>query len=90
MSITIIKEGNQLRLIEGEGAIPENTPVRLFTEEELAGLHAWRALPAETKETLLAQTQSAAYREWLEDDDWEEARVEESGAGSLSLDEFKA
>jgi hypothetical protein len=90
MSITIIKEGNQLRLIESEGPIPENKPVRLYTEDELAGLHAWRTLPAESKETLLAQTQSAAYREWLEEDDWEQPCVEEGLSEDLSLDQFKA
>jgi hypothetical protein len=42
MSVTIIKEGNTLRLLESSEPIPDGTKLVLFTEEELRELEAER------------------------------------------------
>jgi len=34
MSITVVKEGNLLRIVEAEGEIPEGTRLVLYTERE--------------------------------------------------------
>jgi hypothetical protein len=48
MSVTIIKEGNTLRLIESSEPIPDGTKLVLFTEQELLELdkerRSWLAL----------------------------------------------
>ena len=38
MSITIIRDGNSLRLLSSADCIPEGTPLTLYTAEELDGL----------------------------------------------------
>ena len=42
MSVTVIKEGNTLRLIDSSEPIPEGARLVLFTEEELRTLEAER------------------------------------------------
>lgn len=35
MSLTVIKEGDTLRVLRASGALPEGTPLTLYTAEEL-------------------------------------------------------
>lgn len=42
MSVTVIKEGNTLRLVESSELIPDGTTLVLFTEKELRALEAER------------------------------------------------
>lgn len=39
MSITVIKEGNHLRILSASEPIPDNTPFTLFTQ----GMAGWQA-----------------------------------------------
>lgn len=52
MSVTVIKEGNTLRLVKSSEPIPDGTELVLFTEKEL------RALETERKGWLHAQMPS--------------------------------
>ena len=42
MSVTVVKEGNTLRLVESSEPIPDGTRLVLFTEKELLALEAER------------------------------------------------
>jgi hypothetical protein len=42
MTVTVIKEGTELRVIDQSGEIPDGTPIQLYTEEELKRLAAER------------------------------------------------
>jgi hypothetical protein len=44
MSITVIKEGNVLRILSSSEPIPENTPLKLFTH----GIDPWQAAQLES------------------------------------------
>lgn len=44
MSITVIKEGDQLRILSATEPIPENTPIKLFRPV----LDPWQAAQLET------------------------------------------
>ena len=52
MSVTVIKEGNMLRLIDASEAIPDGKMLVLYTAEELRteskGLTAWEAAQIES------------------------------------------
>ena len=93
MSITIIKQDGQIRVLEVDGDIPPDRPVRFFTEEELQTLAArdvWMSLPTETREDMLLQTQSHSYQEWMEEDEWDSCKVREGSGDGLNLADFKA
>jgi hypothetical protein len=42
MSITVIMEGDRIRLLEGSGSLPAGQPIRLFTAEEICAGQAER------------------------------------------------
>jgi len=42
MTVTILKEGSKLRVIEQSGDIPEGQPIQFYTQEELDQLSAER------------------------------------------------
>lgn len=44
MSITVIKEGDHLRILASSAPIPENTPLELFT----VGIDPWQAAQLES------------------------------------------
>lgn len=91
MSITIIKQDGQIRVLEVDGNIPSDRPLRFFAEEELPDLaarHAWMRLPAETRETMLLQTQSHSYKEWMEENEWDSSSVCEDSGSGLTLADF--
>ena len=93
MSITVIKEGNVLRVVESSEPIAEGKRLVLFTAEEIeqaAARLAWSRLPEESREDMMHQTQSVSYREWLEDSSWDEAICSEDPANWLSIEDFKA
>ncbi len=43
MSITVLRKGNTLELVESTGEIPEGVPLVLFTKGELTSPNAWEA-----------------------------------------------
>ena len=80
MSLTLIHDSLGLRILEGE--LPAGTPVRVFTEDELPQFEGWRhwsSLSKEQRESFLLQTQSREYQDWMDEEDWPEARVGEPG-----------
>lgn len=87
MSLTLIKHGNQLEILEGD--LPMELAVKVFTEEEvkqMEGWAKWMALTDEQRHDMLMQTQSAEYREWMEEDDWEECSVMENPDNPYKVD----
>jgi len=93
MSIEVIKEGNLLRVVESSEPIAEGEHLVLFTADEIqqaAARLAWSRLAEESRDDMLHQTQSASYREWLEDSSWDDAISREDPATWLSMEEFKA
>jgi len=46
MSITIIKVGDHLRVLEASAPIPENTPMQFFTSQEFHEMEEHRAMLA--------------------------------------------
>jgi len=93
MSIKVIKEGEHLRMLESSEPVPEGEPLVLFTASEIqqaAARLAWSRLPEESRDDMLHQGQSASYREWMEDNSWDEAISREDPAEWLSLQDFKA
>lgn len=90
MSLTIMKKGNSLQLLNGY--LPEGTPVKVFTEAEMLqfeGWKQWMALTEEQREDMMLQTQSASYKEWMEEENWPECQVNED-SGQPRLGQFEA
>jgi hypothetical protein len=46
MRVTVIREGNALRLIDSTEPIPEGATLVLYTADEIARLSAWTACEA--------------------------------------------
>ena len=91
MSITVLKEGETIRILKVEGELPSGQPVRLFTREEIESeltSAMWSRLPEETRETLAIQTQSASYAEWMDEDEWEESCRLREAQNHLPLSDF--
>jgi len=47
----------------------------------------WALVPPESQELMLMATTSHSYREWMEEDEWEELLVQ--NPGTLPLSDFK-
>lgn len=81
MSLKLLKHPDHLELLEGD--LPTGKEVIVFTEEEVLqfeGWKQWMSLSEEQREDMMLQTQSAAYQEWMQEDDWAECRVGETPA----------
>jgi len=79
MSLKLKKQDNYLKILEGN--LPETDEFRVYTEDEVLQFEGWKqwvSLSEEQREDMMLQTQSAAYQEWMAEDDWDECRVEES------------
>lgn len=90
MSLKLKKHENHLEILEGY--LPENEEFRVFTEDEVLqfeGWKQWMSLSEEQREDMLRQTQSAAYQEWMQEEDWDECRVGENPA-AYSNNAFRA
>ncbi len=87
MSLKVIKHAETVEILEGD--IPFHTPVRLYTEDEMNALRAWQALPGETRDDMMQQAQSASYREWMKESEWDQILLREEPGNELSLDDFK-
>jgi len=93
MSISVIKEGNILRVLETSEPIPEGQQIVLFTGSEIqqaAARLAWNLMPEESRDDMLHQTQSASYQEWMEDTSWDDAISADDSSEWLPLEDFKA
>lgn len=79
MSLKLRKEADHLEILEGN--LPDGQEFRVFTEDEVLqfeGWKQWMTLSEEQRDDMMMQTQSAGYQEWMEEDDWDECRVEEN------------
>jgi len=79
MSLKLRKLENHLEVLEGD--LPGNKEFRVFTEEEVLqfeGWKQWMSLSEEQRDDMMLQTQSAAYKEWMDDGGWDDSGVEES------------
>lgn len=78
MSLTLIKHGDQLEILEGD--LPLEQAVKVYTEDEVKQMEAWVAWMSMTEEQrneFMLQTQSSEYREWMDEEEWEECKVME-------------
>jgi len=78
MSLTLIKHPTFLEVLEGE--LPLEKPVKVYTEEEVKQMEvwaAWMSLTDEQRELMMMQSTSAQFKDWMEEDDWEESKVME-------------
>jgi len=90
MSITAICEGNTLRIIESSEPLQDGVRLSLYTKEEVDRLVAekiWAAIPPESRESMLLQTQSATYEQWMAEEEWDTASVLEE-THDLDLADF--
>lgn len=90
MSLKLLKHQDHLELLEGD--LPTGKEIIVFTEDEVLqfeGWKQWMSLSDEQREDMMLQTQSAAYKEWMDDDDWEECSVGEDPA-AYGNNAFKA
>lgn len=78
MSLKLKKLDSRLEILEGD--LPDADEFRVFTEDEVLqfeGWKQWMSLNEEQREDMMQQTQSAAYKEWMEEEDWAECQLEE-------------
>ncbi len=78
MSLTLIKHPTFLEILEGD--LPFETPVKVYTEAEVKQMEAWAAwmsLTDEQRELMLMQSTSAQFKDWMDEDDWQECKVME-------------
>lgn len=55
MSVTVVKEGNALRIVEADGEFPAGQKVKLFTREELAQKAGYSPLEYVQLESIFAE-----------------------------------
>ncbi len=55
MSVTVVREGNVLRIVDSDGELPAGEKVRLFTEEELARRSGYSPLEYVQLESIFAE-----------------------------------
>ena len=92
MSLEVIKQGDILKVLSSTQPIGEGERLRLFTLDEvcrLEGEAVWGKVPPASRETMLMQTQSKAYQEWMEEDEWAEKGVREAVSPDLPLSDFQ-
>lgn len=90
MSLKLLKHTDHLQLLEGD--LPTGKEIIVYTEEEVLrfeGWKQWMSLSEEQREDMMQQTQSAAYQDWMQEEDWEECRIEEKPADYVKRS-FKA
>jgi len=69
MSLKLKKLDSRLEILEGD--LPDADEFRVFTEDEVLqfeGWKQWMSLTDEQREDMTLQTQSAAYKEWMEEE----------------------
>lgn len=78
MSLKLRKQDKHLEILDG--VVPDSEEFRVFTEDDVLqfeGWKQWMSLSEEQREDMMQQTQSAAYKEWMQEDDWDKSKVEE-------------
>ena len=91
MSLEVIKQGEILKVLSSSEPIPEGERLSLFTLEEVRRREeqtAWGRLSAASRDTMLMQTQSKAYQEWMEEDEWFNQGLREEAPSALPLTDF--
>jgi len=92
VSVEVIRQGEMLKVISSSEPIREGERLRLFTLEELRQREleaAWGQLSSSSRDTMLMQTQSKAYEDWMAEDEWTEEGVRERIPTPLSLKDFR-
>lgn len=93
MSLEVIKQGDILKVLSSTQPIGEGERLSLFTLDEVCRREAeavWGKVPAASRESMLMQTQSQAYQEWMEEEEWSEKGVREGASSDLLLTDFQA
>lgn len=91
MSITVINEGDTIRVLSKSQSLPEGQRMEFFTVDELERMieaRTWAAVPLQSREDMMFQTQSVSYKDWMDESEWDEAKVQETSA-LLPLTEFR-
>jgi hypothetical protein len=67
----VTKHGRTLEIVEGEPQLPEGQRLRavLLPEEEYT---RWESIPPESRFWMLIQSTSPSFREWLEEESWDD------------------
>lgn len=92
MSLEVIKQGEILKVLSSSEPIPEGERLSLFTLAEVRRREAeatWGRLSASSRDTMLMQTQSKAYQEWMEEDEWTDQGLREESPSPLPLTDFQ-
>lgn len=92
MSLEVIKQGEILKVLSSSEPIPEGERLSLFTLAEVRRREAeatWGRLSASSRDTMLMQTQSKAYQEWMEEDEWTDQGLREEPPSPLPLTDFQ-
>lgn len=79
MSLTVIKEGDGLKILDGD--LPTSEPVKVYTEDEVKQMEAWAAwmsISEAQRQEMMLQTQSTEYAEWMDEEEWDESKVMEA------------
>lgn len=81
-----------MRILDAAGDFPAGKPLTFYSIEEVEKLaleRILRALPAESRETLLLQAGSKSHEEWLAESEWDSAKVMEELPGTQPLADFQ-
>lgn len=82
MSLKFKRRDRRLETLDDD--LPHVDDSRVFTEDEVlhfGGWKQWTLLSEEQRDNMMAQTQSAAYQEWMQEDDWDDSAIEEDLVG---------
>lgn len=91
MSITVVREGETIRILAVDGDLPSGQPIQFFSREEIelqAGAVAWAGLAEESREGMVLQAQAKSYQDWMDESEWDEWTCVRKNAGSLPLTDF--
>ncbi|MGC1479696.1 MAG: hypothetical protein WA771_04275 [Chthoniobacterales bacterium] len=91
MSITVIAEGETLRVLESSAPIPPGESLELYTMDEVERMivdRTWNSIPPQSRDDLMFQTQSVSYRDWMDEDAWDTPSLQEA-TPALPLADFQ-
>ncbi|GAB4249685.1 MAG: hypothetical protein OHK005_16530 [Candidatus Methylacidiphilales bacterium] len=92
MSITVIREGETIRILAVDGDLPEGQPIQFFSREEVelqTAATAWGRMAEESRKGMVLQAQAKYYQDWMDESEWEEWDCVRNSVGSLPLTDFK-
>lgn len=88
----MIKQGEILKVLSSSEPIREGERLSLFTLDEVRRREAearWSQLSSASRDAMMMQTESKAYQEWMEEDEWTEKGLREAVSPNLPLTDFQ-